>query len=175
MPCRATCSACCHGLFDVSAADAELLAQAVDALSPERAAALRARASAQLAACRERLPQWGPPHDVEALDEDVFDALCERLAQAPCPALGADGACEVYESRPATCRMTGLAMDGGAAGTLENVCPIAERFPRYAALAPVPFDLLGFEREALRCERDASARGYVSTTVAGALAAAGRP
>lgn len=169
VPCERTCSACCHGPFDISPADAELVAQGLAALPAADGAALRARAAEQLARCADRLSSWGPPWDVEALDEQAFDGLTQALAQDPCPALEPDGGCAVYEARPATCRMTGLAMDAGSAGRLDNECPIQGRFPDYAALAAEPFELMAFEQQAARHDEAARARGHRTTTVAGAL------
>jgi len=169
VPCRRGCTACCHGLFDVSAADAELVAQAVTELPADQRSALEARAERQLARCAELVPGWGEPHDLDALGEEGFDALCDRLAQEPCPALTAEGACAIHDRRPATCRMTGLAMATPDVGPLENVCPIQTDFPAYAALAPTPFDLMRFEDEAERHDALARRRGAVSTTVAAAI------
>jgi Fe-S-cluster containining protein len=175
VPCKRTCSACCHGVFDISPADAELLAEGLAALPATDRAALVLRATEQLEECADELPDWGPPWDVEALDEATFDALCEELADAPCPALAEDGGCAVYAHRPATCRMTGLSMDAGRAGRLDNECPIQSEFPRYRGLAPVPFDLIAFEGQAARHDADAAARGHGTTTVAGALVTAATP
>ncbi len=52
---------------------------------------------------------------------------------------------------------------------LDNVCPIQDGFPAYAALAPTPFDLLRFEDAAEREDQLASDAGWVATTVAGAV------
>lgn len=172
VPCARSCSACCHGLFDISPRDAERLVEGLASLPRDEADALVSRARAQLAELRRRLPDWGSPHDVDALPEEVFDALCEDLARAPCPALDADGGCAVYAHRPSTCRMTGLGMDTGDADGLPNECPIQARHPAYAALAPVPFDLARFEDELAALDARAARRGYVTTTVSGAL---GRP
>lgn len=169
IPCRRACTACCHGVFDVSPADAALLAEGLAALPADQVETLRSRATGQLVRCAEVEPRWGPPWRVDALPEATFDALTERLSGAPCPALGDDGGCAVYEHRPATCRMTGLAMDAGVAGRLDNECPIQGDHPDYAALAPEPFDLMAFEVQAERHDAAAEAHGHHETTVAGAL------
>lgn len=173
VPCTRGCSRCCLGLFDVSPADAERLAAGLADLGPDARAAVVARAREQLARYAEREPGWTAPFDVDALGEERFDALCEALGDAPCPALGDDGACALYEARPATCRMTGLALRTPDAGVLENFCPIQDEFPDYAALAPTPFDLMAFEAAAERCDALARERGFRPTTVAGALVASG--
>jgi len=176
IPCRRGCGACCLGVFDISSADAALVAEGLATLPADRRAALRAGAEAQLERCADLLstPGWGPPWDVDTLPEPVFDALSEALAAAPCPALDPDGGCAIYDHRPATCRMTGLAMDAGVAGRLDNECPVQGEFPDYAALSPTPFDLIGFERAAHAHDELARARGFRTTTVAAAIASAPR-
>lgn len=174
VPCRRTCSACCHGVFDISAADAELLAEGLAALPADERIALRLAARQQLEDVADLLPGWPAPYDVDTLGEESFDALCDELADAPCPALAEDGGCAVYAHRPATCRMTGLAMDAGPAGRLDNECPIQDEFPDYAALEPAPFDLIAFEGRAAQHDDAAAARGGHTTTVAGAILHAAR-
>jgi Fe-S-cluster containining protein len=169
VPCRSGCSACCHGVFDLSPADAALVAEGVLALAPAAREALAARAHAQLLRYAEHLPDWRSPWDVETLDEDTFDRLAGALAHDPCPALDSAGGCVVYTHRPATCRMLGLGMVSPELGELPNECPIQAEHPEYAALPPTPFDLLAFERASVALETDAAAAGRHSTTVAAAV------
>ncbi|HEX5004056.1 MAG TPA: hypothetical protein VFV65_02005, partial [Gemmatimonadales bacterium] len=46
VPCRAGCTACCHGPFDITVADALLLREAVAGLPADARTALLARAAA---------------------------------------------------------------------------------------------------------------------------------
>jgi Fe-S-cluster containining protein len=170
VPCSRGCNACCHGPFDVSPADAALIAEGVAALPEPQRAALRSRAAAQLRRYTELLPQWKAPYEVDALDEQAFDALTEQLANAPCPALAEDGGCSIHAHRPATCRLTGLGLLSREGDVLENFCPIQSQFPGYATLPPTSFDLQAFEAEAARFDAQAVAEGHASTTVAGAIA-----
>jgi Fe-S-cluster containining protein len=170
VPCARGCTACCHGPFDVSPADVALIAEGVAALPEPKRAAMRARAEAQLRRYAKALPSWPAPYEVDALDEAAFDALTEKLADLPCPALAEDGACELHAHRPATCRLTGLALRSRAGDVLENFCPIQENFPSYASLRPTDFDLQAFESAAARFDAQAVAAGHASTTVAGAIA-----
>lgn len=174
VPCRAGCTACCRGPFDISPADAAVVAEGLAGLDGATRAALRERAAAQLARYRALAPGWRPPFDVGGLPEADFDGLVLALEADPCPALGADGGCTVYSHRPATCRMLGLGMVSEELGMLENTCPIQAEHPEYAALAPTPFDLLGFERASERAEEAAAAAGWATTTVAAVLAGFGR-
>lgn len=169
VPCTSGCSACCHGPFDISPADAELLRTAVDALPEADRLGVEARARAQVARYADGLADWGAPWDVEAIAEETFDALLHELQELPCPALSPTGGCLVYEARPATCRMTGLAMRTAGGDLLENVCPIRQDFPDYDALGPTPFDLHRFEAEAEAFDQLAMEGGWVTTTVAGAV------
>lgn len=170
VPCREGCSACCHGPFDISPADARLVRSAVDALPEEVAIGIRERAAAQRARYAALVPGWGPPWEVAALSEEAFDALADALAEEPCPALDpARGGCLIHASRPATCRLTGLGLRTREGDVIDNVCPIQDEFPAYAALAPTLFDLLRFEDAAEREDQLASDAGWVATTVAGAI------
>ncbi len=144
-PCRSGCNACCRGPFDISVADAALVALAVRRLEPGIKAGVVARAEAQLAAMAEVEPTWSAPYDVAALGEARFDQLTDALADLPCPALDDAGACTIYEHRPFVCRVMGLGMVIESGDLIENGCPIQDQFPTYAALPPEPFELEAFE------------------------------
>ena len=145
IPCRQGCSACCHGPFDISMADAALLAPAIAALPHEARAAVGARADNLLGRMREIAPAWTAPYRVDAIGDDAFDALCDALAHAPCPLLDEAGACRVYADRPLVCRLIGVPLAAGEDRVIPNACPIQEDFPAYADLAPQPFDLDAFD------------------------------
>jgi Fe-S-cluster containining protein len=168
--CRRGCSTCCNGPFDISAADAELVGSAVDRLPAEVAAQVRSRALDQISTYHDAAPWWQSPWNVDILDEEYFDRLSEQLAHRPCPALGDEGNCLIYDNRPATCRMIGLPLVKPDGGVLENNCPILHTSRKYAELNPTLFDLEAFELAADGFDADAMTRGWVSTTVAGAVA-----
>lgn len=149
-----------------------LVHAAVAALTPTVREGVRDRAGTQLEAMRARLPGWGAPWDVAALDEATFDDLVAAFAGAPCPALDpASGACLIHESRPSTCRLMGMSVVTVDGGVLENACPIQDAFPGYAELPPVAFDLEGMEEALEEQDAAAHAEGWVMTTIAGAVAA----
>lgn len=162
IPCTRGCSACCHGPFDISPADAALLRAGLAALDPTRRSAVRARGARLLARMREVAPGWRAPYEIDAIGEDRFDQVAEALADEPCPLLGEDGGCVAYAHRPAICRMMGLGMRTPE-GDVENACPIRHQYPAYAALPPQPFDLAGFERAEARV---IEAAGGGETTIA---------
>lgn len=158
IPCTGGCSACCHGPFDISVADAELLAAAVNALPDAERREIRSRAGGLFARMRAYLPDWDAPHDIASVGDDAFDRMSDALSAEPCPLLGEGGACRVYADRPFVCRITGLGMVTPAGRVIENLCPIQERFPAYRALAPVPFDLEGLEVDELDALQAAARR-----------------
>lgn len=167
--CRRGCAACCHGPFDISPADAQLVAGAVSRLDPVVRAAVQLRAQHQVSEYAEIEPDWSSPWAIDDEGEHRFDRLSERLANAPCPALGDDNTCLIYDDRPANCRMIGLPMVTLDGGILENACPIIDTSAEYAALRPIRFDLTAFEDAAEDRDAIAMTNGWVSTTVAGAI------
>ena len=172
--CRRGCTACCHGPFDISPADAALAAIAVEQLDGASRSAVRSRAAAQRSRYAELAPRWSAPWDVDAIGDDAFDQISDTLADEPCPALNDQGECCIYDARPATCRMTGLGMATVPGDGLENVCPILHTSVAYAALNPTPFDLSRFEDLAEYWDEVALTNGWVRTTVAGAIGRAGQ-
>jgi len=113
--CRPGCTDCCLGPFPITMLDAQRLREGLAALEnsdPDRAARVRGRAAAYIA----RLESYpGDPVTgvlSKAGDDYAFDPLGEDV---PCPALDPDsGSCDLYESRPITCRMFGPAVSRGS-------------------------------------------------------------
>jgi Fe-S-cluster containining protein len=116
--CRPGCSHCCVGVFPINQLDALRLRQGLDDLtakSPKRAELIRFRAREAV----ERLSAEFPGDPVSGvLDEgDEAEERFSDFANAePCPALDRTaGTCELYDSRPITCRVFGppVRSDGG--------------------------------------------------------------
>lgn len=109
LACRAGCDSCCHSLFPITLLDVRRLRDGMRRLRESRpalAAAIRARAVAQRTAIADRSPEL--MRDGRLVDEiEVLDAAFERHAGEACPALGADGTCELYAWRPIACRSFG--------------------------------------------------------------------
>jgi hypothetical protein len=91
IPCGPGCSACCHGPFDISVADALLLQEGLVELPNAEREEVRERGRALLTRMREQAPNWQPPWDIAQLGEDRFDAITDRLSGEPCPLLDAEG------------------------------------------------------------------------------------
>ena len=177
IPCRPGCSACCHGPFDISVADVELLEAGVRALPESEWLEVRRRAVALVERMEALEPGWSAPHAIADLGEERFDRLSETLAAEPCPLLDPDGGCRIYADRPLVCRLIGLGMQSRTGGVIDNACPIQDRFPGYAELPPVRFDLESFEEVERACLVQAAGRRFgrpgrweFETTIAAALA-----
>jgi Predicted Fe-S-cluster oxidoreductase len=117
------CTACCHGPFDISAADAELVSDAVGRLPAGERDTAVARATAVLDRMRAIEPGWTAPYDVAAIGEGQFDRLTEALADEPCPLLDDTGRCRIYADRPLVCRLIGLGMTTPAAASSRTPAP----------------------------------------------------
>jgi Fe-S-cluster containining protein len=114
--CRAGCAQCCIGVFAIGPADALRLKQGLAALAhedPERAARVRERASASWSRLAPEFPGDRASGAME-LDSSGnpladFEDRFEHFANhEPCPALDPEhGTCDLYASRPQTCRVFG--------------------------------------------------------------------
>lgn len=108
--CRPGCTQCCVGVFTINQLDAarlrEGLAQLEDS-APERARRVRERAREAVSRLSRDFP-GDPTSGLLDEGEDAEQRFAEFANEEPCPALDpATGLCELYESRPMTCRVFG--------------------------------------------------------------------
>lgn len=103
----AGCAACCRGLFDISLLDAFLLQTGFRRLPLERQQSVRVKAEKRLLQLQSDWPELQHPYLLNHLPDEVWTEMPEG-DQTPCPLLGEDGACLVYEHRPMLCRTHGL-------------------------------------------------------------------
>ncbi len=106
LACRLGCSLCCHGLFEIGAADVVIIAEGLDRLPDDQRAAIVGRAAEIFEDSDHPALREASPGDKEAF----FD----RTSATPCPALDESGACMIYDSRPLVCRTFGLPIRNGA-------------------------------------------------------------
>jgi len=108
--CRPGCTRCCIGAFPINQLDAQRLRRGLADLAmraPQRADRVRERARDAVA----RLSRDFPGDPVSGVLDEGGEAA-ERFADfandEPCPVLDPEtGNCELYESRPMTCRVFG--------------------------------------------------------------------
>lgn len=106
--CKAGCSDCCRGLFDITLLDACYLKSGFDRLPAARRETVAAKAQARLATMQGLWPEFEPPYLLNHRPEEEWEQLMPDDDEAPCVLLGDDGNCLVYDYRPMTCRLHGL-------------------------------------------------------------------
>ncbi len=110
LACRPGCNQCCTGVFRIAGLDAERLRAGLARLATSdatKAAAVRARVAASVEALAFDFP--GDPTTGVLFEDEASQALFEAFANdAVCPVLDtATGTCDLYASRPMTCRTFG--------------------------------------------------------------------
>jgi Fe-S-cluster containining protein len=110
LACRPGCTQCCIGAFAINQLDALRLRQGLEDLekhAPERAARIRQRACESVARLSPEFP-GDPISGVLHEGEEAEEQFAEFANDEPCPVLDPQtGLCELYESRPMTCRVFG--------------------------------------------------------------------
>ena len=108
--CRPGCTQCCIGAFAINQLDALRLRRGLAQLKsshPKRAAAIQKRARDSVA----RLSKTFPGDSATGIlgeGEEARQRFEDFANDEPCPVLDPDtGLCELYESRPMTCRVFG--------------------------------------------------------------------
>lgn len=105
--CREGCSGCCRGLFDITLLDAWLLQQGFRGLSTALQHDILARVDVRRQQLQQQWPDFQPPFILNRLPHDQWLNMPEDDL-TPCPLLGEDGRCLVYDYRPLTCRLHGI-------------------------------------------------------------------
>ena len=114
--CRPGCYQCCIGPFEINQLDVRRLRAglaAKEASDPDRAARVRTRAQDAVA----RLAPDFPGDQESGLlyeGEEAEERFASFANEEPCPVLDpATGTCDLYDSRPMTCRTFGPAAPAG--------------------------------------------------------------
>jgi len=110
LACRPGCTQCCVGVFAINQLDAARLQRGLrklEAEAPERAAMVRQRARDAVWRLSRNFP-GDPATGILGDSEECVEAFENFGNDEPCPALDPQsGLCELYESRPVTCRVFG--------------------------------------------------------------------
>lgn len=110
LACRLGCTQCCIGPFAINQLDVYRLRKGLadlDRHAPDRAARVRERAREAVAHLSPEFP-GNPATGVLDESEEAQQRFADFANDEPCPALDPEtGGCELYESRPMTCRAFG--------------------------------------------------------------------
>lgn len=170
--CRPGCTPCCVGPFDITSLDAARLRAGLEVLlsdDPARGEALSARARVAWKRLVADLP-GDAERGLLKEDEGARESFFARHAEEPCPALDpASGRCDLYASRPLSCRTFGLPVRSG--GITLPPCELCFRAagPAEVAASTVEPDPDDREGRLLAVLAAAGVRG--DTVVAAVLAA----
>jgi Fe-S-cluster containining protein len=132
LQCGRGCSLCCHGLFEIGAADIPLLAEGLSKLDGRTRNGIVGRA-------RKIVEQYEHPNLRECSPEEK-EAFFDRSESVPCPNLSPEGACLVYESRPLICRTFGLPLRN-AETYIGDVCDLNFTGAKQSELDRAAWDL----------------------------------
>ena len=107
--CRRGCTDCCHQPFDISWLEGFYLWIGLNDLDSETRRRVQGRAAVYLKWARDT--NWGNPEVIEGTPEERAARMQLRITEMsashrPCPLLE-DGACLLYNYRPAVCRLAG--------------------------------------------------------------------
>ncbi|MBM4122733.1 MAG: hypothetical protein FJ249_09095 [Nitrospira sp.] len=127
LPCRRGCSRCCIGPFAITTLDAAELQRGLVALNRSVRQEIEGRARVQARRVESEFPRLKQSPYLDDWSDPDIDALVERFADLPCPALHSDGSCLVYPFRPATCRAMGIPVETD--GLVEGACPVQSFIP----------------------------------------------
>jgi Fe-S-cluster containining protein len=145
--CRQGCTQCCHGAFVVNPLDVLRLRSGMDMLrATEPALAAEIEHRAQMWVIEHEASFPGDPQTgvlgTSDFDRERFEGFAN---EAPCPALDTEsGRCDLYASRPLTCRIFGPPVrmgDGNALAHCELCFVGASEEDVAACEMTVPFDL----------------------------------
>lgn len=169
LACKPGCTQCCIGVFAIHQLDAARLQQGLQELiasDPERARSVRERARRSV----ERLAEDFPGDSRTGLLDPAQDARFEDFANdEPCAALDPrTGLCDLYLSRPMTCRVFGPPVRSEQGLGVCELCYHGATEEQIAA-CEMPVDPEGFEAQLLE-EFEQSSGKHGHTLVAFALA-----
>ena len=98
LKCRRGCSGCCSQLFRITGMDAYIIREHIKILPLEEQVRLRKNAEQYLKKVSEL-----KTGDSSNVSDDTI-----KKGDIPCPALGSEGECTIYEARPVVCRRFGI-------------------------------------------------------------------
>jgi hypothetical protein len=129
LPCRAGCSHCCIGLFPITRLDARLVQEGLSHLPAAQRIRIEGRALQQVTELEAAYPRLKRSPSLDGWSDDDIDRAATAFHDTPCPALGDNGLCLLYDYRPLTCRSMGIParQDGivNGACAVQTFVPIA--------------------------------------------------
>lgn len=145
VPCGPGCSRCCIGPFPITLLDVQLLQEGLRHLPSNLRERMAGRARSQAEAMEAAYPQLLKSRFLDHWPDTDIDRLVSQFHQAPCPALGEDGLCGLYEYRPLTCRSMGIPSE--QAGITSGACEVQIFIPIVRLSASIRADEDGLAQQ----------------------------
>jgi len=123
MQCGKGCTACCHGLFDISLTDAVNVVRGFLELEPAVQERVYSKAAELHSTIRDVAPESSEP-TLFGEDDPRIDQIVDAANSPPCPCLGDQGECLIYEYRPMSCRLEGAPMIDVRDGLFGDWCEL---------------------------------------------------
>ena len=160
--CRPGCTQCCIGAFPINQLDALRLQRGLASLAvrdPARAERVRERARGAVARLSADFP-GDPTTGLLDESEDAEMRFSDFANDEPCPVLDPEsGNCELYESRPMTCRVFGPPVQSEEGLSVCELCYQGASDEEIAACEMKP-DLQDLESDLVKkVEADTGIRG----------------
>ncbi len=115
--CKVGCSDCCHALFDLTLIEAMFIKNQFDKVIPkEERQKIIERANAADRKVYKLKREASKAHQEGKPENEILEDMAQQRIR--CPLLDEEEKCEMYESRPITCRLYGIpTVIGGKAHT----------------------------------------------------------
>lgn len=113
LPCRPGCSRCCIGPFAITVLDVLALQEGLTRLPTTQREDIEQRAIEQTTAIEVAYTDLKHSAFLDRWADKDIDRLVTQFQTLPCPALGDDGLCRLYEYRPLSCRSMGIPVEEG--------------------------------------------------------------
>jgi Fe-S-cluster containining protein len=137
LTCRVGCTQCCYGAFAINQLDAKRLRSGLAELErrdPQRASRIGERARQSVARLAPEFP-GDPATGLLSDDQHSEERFLHFADDEPCPVLDPEtGACDLYSSRPMTCRVFGPPVRSGPEGGL-GICELNFRGATHEEIA----------------------------------------
>jgi Fe-S-cluster containining protein len=158
VPCRTGCCHCCIGPFPITRLDVDRLQEGLKTLPPDRREYIERRANEQVSLFETAYPRLRQSPYLDGWSDTDIDRMVSDFHQSPCPSLGEDGLCLLYEYRPLACRSMGIPTE--EEGVVTGACAVQTFVPivRLSAALRAEENALS-QQEAQALETDNSIRG----------------
>lgn len=141
LPCNQGCCDCCIGIFPITRLDVLELHRGLTLLPFDHRTAIVTRAKEQIASLEMAYPDLRSKPNLDEWSDSSIDAMVERFADLPCPALTEGGSCGVYAFRPVTCRTMGVPVESD--GIVHGACRVQNAVP---IIRPSPSLRIDYDR-----------------------------